>query len=154
MKKRKNKKSPAKLKLERLQKFWKEFENEFNKVFEKSELYWDEVIVDWLTPFDLVVEWTAESFVKWFKYLNSHWILQEQPNFFDQYIYHLSWKHWILASCMFANVMARWLNIIEKKDIHKAQDFYEINFDNLTKKLKVKVARILKRNWEKIYWFN
>jgi len=131
-----------------LRKFYKELD----PIIEKSDLYWDVKVVDWLSAYDLVSESLAKPMEFYIKIMTEKWMFTIFPDWLDQIINRYSLKYWTLWGVMFCNVLARALNSIAQLEKWKWEDFYNINSEHLTKRDRETIRRIAKREWQIIYW--
>lgn len=131
-KKRKNKKSPSKLKSELFDKYANAFQKEMDVTFKKADRYWDEIVVDWLSAYDLVLESVVKNYLEWMDFF-----IEKKLNFitvvetYQQYVYD---EHWLMASWMFADVRAKWYNIIKPWSNRKWTEYFQFTNDWLSRK--------------------
>jgi len=129
----------------------KRFYKELDPIIEKSDLYGDVKVVDWLSAYDLVSESLAKPMEFHIRILSEKWMFTTFPDWLNQIINRYSTKYWTLWGVMFCNVLAQALNLIAKKDKWKWDDFYNIKSKHLTKRDKELIRRIAKRENKIIY---
>ena len=74
------------------------------------------------------------------------------PPAIDELIARFTVKFGTLAWCMYCQVFSNALNSLHNEEKYKAGDFYSISEVKLTKKEKIMLKRIAKREWTLFIW--
>ena len=153
MSKKKRHSNPKKQQVQQLRKVLKNFYEDFDPVFEKAKDYWDKVIAEWKTTYEIVVESCTDGMIKRIEIFNQRQLLQKYPQAIDELIARFTIKYWTLAWVMYAEVLSEALNKIHWYKKYKWSDFYIIDDSVvLTKKEKETLKIVAKRNWEIFIW--
>jgi len=157
-KKRKNKLSKAKLNKQRIDKYLNAYKKEMNEVFSRAKLLWDEIILDNMTSYDLVVEEATKTHMKWTDFL-----IDKGCQFWteiDKYQHEIYDDYWIIWAWMYSDIRAFAFNAREettyqeykaiwleytKRPERKPESYFQLDFDWLNQQQVKDAKKMLNR---------
>jgi len=142
-KKRKNKKSKTQLQTELFNKYSKVFQTEFDKTLRKAWDMWDIIVIDWMSPYDLVLESMVKDYVKWWRFFLDKWL--NFVNLIETYQQYSYDKFWMLPAWMFSHCRAEWYNIMKPWENRKWTEYFKLSLEWLPPKWLENAKKLLAR---------
>lgn len=140
---KKNKKKAKKAILLRQLQYVKAYRKDMLDVLSKAKDYWDNVIFDWLTSYDIVLEEAVKSHMKWTDFMLDKWIkFWDIIDAFQQEVYD---NYWIISAWMYCDIRAKTYNIRRPWSNRKAEDYFNIDYSTLNEQQKRDMNKIFNR---------